>query len=70
MTDDDFALVRARLDLSKMAPRRIDLFGDQRRALRTSASFARRHLAASVDVDGRPRGINIGPQQKCRKRVS
>jgi hypothetical protein len=46
--DDDLAVRQAQFDLSNMAASRIGLFGDQCCALRISARFALRNVAASV----------------------
>jgi hypothetical protein len=58
--DDDFAVQRAQFDLANVPARAVNLLGDQGRALRAAASFASRHVPASVDANGRWRGVEIG----------
>ena len=58
--DDDLAVRRAQFDLADVAASSIDFFSDQGRALQAAARSARRNVSASVDADGRGRGIEIG----------
>jgi len=51
---------RAQFDLADVAASSIDFFSDQGRALQAAARSARRNVSASVDADGRGRGIEIG----------
>ena len=60
--DDDFAVSNAQFDLATVAASSIDLLRDQRRALHTSARFAARNVAASVDAKCLRFGIEIGLQ--------
>jgi len=68
--DDDFAVQRAQFDLANMTTSGIDLFRNQSRAPRASASFAPRNVAASMDANGRRRGIEIGLQHTSGARVA
>jgi hypothetical protein len=57
--DDDLAIERAQFDLPNMAASGIDLFGDESRAFRATASFAQRNAAASVNANFWRRGMSL-----------
>jgi hypothetical protein len=56
---DDLAVLRAQFDLANVSASSIDLFRNQGRALKAAARTARRNVAASMDANGRRRGIAV-----------
>jgi len=58
--DDDFAVTQAQFDLANVAARAVNLLGDHGRALRASARFALRDVAASMDAESLRFGIKVG----------
>jgi hypothetical protein len=57
---DNLGVALAALDLPNVAAGIVDLLRDQGRTPRTSASFAGRNVAASVNADGCRLGIEVG----------
>jgi hypothetical protein len=66
--DDDFAMRRAQFDLANVSAGAVNLRGDHGRALQTSASFALRDVAASVDADRCRSGVEVRLKHAFRRR--
>jgi hypothetical protein len=62
--DDDLAVPQAQFDLANLSACAVNLLGYQRRALQAATRSAPRNVAASVDANGRRRGIEVRLKHK------